>query len=123
MPQDVLDRYGIVKLKDGTDMLLDHIVEKPAPADAPSNLASYGRYLLTPRIFDYLKPDQTGLDGELWTVDAITAIAESSPVFDVVDDIVGLSGNLLTSSDDFFGFLGSLNKFDSKHDASNQKDK
>lgn len=94
MPQDVLDRYGIVKLKDGTDMLLDHIVEKPAPADAPSNLASYGRYLLTPRIFDYLKPGQTGLDGELWTVDAITAIAESSPVY-----VEKTSGRWLTTGD------------------------
>ena len=75
-------------------MLLDHIVEKPAPADAPSNLASYGRYLLTPRIFDYLKPDQTGLDGELWTVDAITAIAESSPVY-----VEKTSGRWLTTGD------------------------
>lgn len=94
MPQDTLDRYGIVKLKDGDDMLLDHIVEKPDPADAPSNLASYGRYLLTPRIFDYLKPDQTGLDGELWTVDAITAIAETSPVY-----VEKTAGRWLTTGD------------------------
>ena len=92
MPRDVLDRYGIVKLKN--DILLDHIVEKPDPADAPSNLASYGRYLLTPRIFDYLKPDQTGLDGELWTVDAITAIAETSPVY-----VEKTSGRWLTTGD------------------------
>lgn len=100
MPQDTLDKYGIVKLKDGADgqagaaMLLDHIVEKPAPVDAPSNLASYGRYLLTPRIFDYLKPDQTGLDGELWTVDAITAIAEASPVY-----VEKTAGRWLTTGD------------------------
>lgn len=92
MPQDTLDKYGIVQLKD--DVLLDHIVEKPAPADAPSNLASYGRYLLTPRVFDYLKPDQTGLDGELWTVDAITAIAETSPVY-----VEKTSGRWLTTGD------------------------
>lgn len=92
MPQDTLDRYGIVQLKD--DVLLDHIVEKPDPADAPSNLASYGRYLLTPRIFDYLKPDQTGLDGELWTVDAITAVAETEPVY-----VEKTSGRWLTTGD------------------------
>lgn len=92
MPRDTLDRYGIVQLKD--DILLDHIVEKPDPADAPSNLASYGRYLLTPRIFDYLKPDQTGLDGELWTVDAITTIAETEPVY-----VEKTSGRWLTTGD------------------------
>lgn len=92
MPRDVLDRYGIVQLKD--DALLDHIVEKPSPADAPSNLASYGRYLLTPRVFEYLKPDQTGLDGELWTVDAITAIAETEPVY-----VERTSGRWLTTGD------------------------
>jgi UTP--glucose-1-phosphate uridylyltransferase len=61
-------------------MTLDNIVEKPAIEDAPSNLTSYGRYLLTPEVFDYLDPKNTGLDGELWTVDAITRMAESGDV-------------------------------------------
>lgn len=74
-----VDKYGIVSLKDGK--LLSNIVEKPAVNKAPSTLASYGRYLLTPGIFDYLKPQHTGLDDELWTVDAITEVAKKGKVF------------------------------------------
>lgn len=79
MPEEVWEKYGMVALKDnGT---LSHIVEKPKTKDlSPSNLASYGRYLLTPEVFEYLIPSNTGLDGELWTVDAITKLAEHGDV-------------------------------------------
>ena len=79
MPEEVWHKYGMVALKEnGT---LSHIVEKPEkPEDSPSNLTSYGRYLLTPEVFDYLVPTNTGLDGELWTVDAITKLAEAGDV-------------------------------------------
>ena len=79
LPESVWNKYGMVALKDnGT---LSHIVEKPKTPDlSPSNLASYGRYLLTPEVFDFLVPSNTGLDGELWTVDAITKLAENGDV-------------------------------------------
>ncbi|MBQ9018621.1 NTP transferase domain-containing protein [Candidatus Saccharibacteria bacterium] len=79
MPESVWHKYGMIALKEnGT---LSHIVEKPKTPDlSPSNLTSYGRYLLTPEVFDYLTPSNTGLDGELWTVDAITRLAESGDV-------------------------------------------
>ncbi len=81
MPREVLNKYGIIRLKDEEDMTLENIVEKPAIEDAPSNLTSYGRYLLTPEVFKYLNPDNTGLDGELWTVDAITDLTKDGPVY------------------------------------------
>jgi len=79
MPEDVWHKYGMIALKEnGT---LSHIVEKPKTPDlSPSNLTSYGRYLLTPEVFQYLVPSNTGLDGELWTVDAITRLAETGDV-------------------------------------------
>lgn len=79
MPESVWHKYGMIALKEnGT---LSHIVEKPKTPDlSPSNLTSYGRYLLTPEVFNYLTPSNTGLDGELWTVDAITRLAESGDV-------------------------------------------
>lgn len=80
MPDEVLSKYGIIRLKDGNEMLLQNIVEKPK-SNAPSNLTSYGRYLLTPEVFDYLVPKNTGLDNELWTVDAITHMAEQGNVY------------------------------------------
>lgn len=81
MPREVLNKYGIIRLKNEEDMTLENIVEKPAIEDAPSNLTSYGRYLLTPEVFKYLNPDNTGLDGELWTVDAITDLTKDGPVY------------------------------------------
>lgn len=76
----VVDKYGIIHFKDGTQNELSHIVEKPKQGTEPSRLASYGRYLLKPSIFEYLNPNHTGLDGELWTVDAITQVAKSGKV-------------------------------------------
>jgi UTP--glucose-1-phosphate uridylyltransferase len=63
----VVDKYGII--------------EKPSVDQAPTNLASYGRYLLTPEVFEYLKPNMTSLDDELWTVDAITKMAAHGNVY------------------------------------------
>lgn len=54
----------------------------------------YGRYLLTPEVFEYLAPSNTGLDGELWTVDAITKLAENGPVL-----VAKSSGKWMTTGD------------------------
>ena len=75
-----VDKYGIVKLKDGTEDQVEQIIEKPASDKSPSNLASYGRYVLTPQVFDYLKADAIGLDDELWLVDAIHEVAKKGVV-------------------------------------------
>lgn len=76
----VVDKYGIISFAAGTEDRLDNIIEKPDVDKAPSHLASYGRYLLKPSIFEFLNPANTGKDEELWTVDAITHIAKTSPV-------------------------------------------
>lgn len=76
----VVDKYGIISFKDGSDNELDNIVEKPDKGTEPSRLASYGRYLLKPSIFQHLVPQNAGKDDELWTVDAITHIANSKRV-------------------------------------------
>ena len=93
MPEEVWKKYGMIALKEnGT---LSHIVEKPKTPDlSPSNLTSYGRYLLTPEVFDYLVPSNTGLDGELWTVDAITKLAEHGDVL-----VAKSSGKWMTTGD------------------------
>ena len=95
MPQEVWNKYGMIALKDEKKMTLSHIVEKPSkPEDSPSNLTSYGRYLLTPEVFAYLDPSQTGLDNELWTVDAITKLAKSGDVI-----VTKSKGEWLTTGD------------------------
>src|SRR5690606_8088271 len=47
---EVVDKYGIISFRQGTDNQLDNIIEKPDKGTAPSNLASYGRYLLKPSV-------------------------------------------------------------------------
>ena len=102
MPEEVWNRYGMIALKEnGT---LSHIVEKPKTPDlSPSNLTSYGRYLLTPEVFEYLVPSNTGLDGELWTVDAITKLAEHGDVL-----VAKSEGKWITTGDPKNYFLAHL---------------
>lgn len=77
---DVVDKYGIISFKEGSTTELDNIVEKPDKGTQPSHLASYGRYLLKPSIFEHLNPTNLGKDSELWTVDAITHVAKQQRV-------------------------------------------
>ena len=102
MPESVWHKYGMIALKDnGT---LSHIVEKPkTPDPSPSNLTSYGRYLLTPEVFNYLIPQNTGLDGELWTVDAITKLAEHGDVY-----VAKSQGKWITTGDPKNYFMAHL---------------
>ncbi|MCL2451673.1 sugar phosphate nucleotidyltransferase [Candidatus Saccharibacteria bacterium] len=97
----VVHKYGIISLKQGDK--LDNIVEKPAVGKAPSTLASYGRYLLTPEVFDHLRPNMTGLDNELWTVDAITQMAARGDVY-----VVKTKGQWKTTGDPKNYFLAHL---------------
>ncbi len=60
------------------------VVEKPAPGQAPSNLAVIGRYVFTPQIFDALDRIGPGANGELQLTDAIAGLIEHEPVFGVV---------------------------------------
>ena len=91
---DVVDKYGIIQFKPGSETDLDYIVEKPDKGAEPSRMASYGRYLLTPEIFDYLVPTNVGKDAELWTVDAITKIAAQKRVM-----VAHTKGEWMTTGD------------------------
>lgn len=99
-PSEV-NKYGIFQLKEGSK--LDYIVEKPAIGEAPSTLASYGRYLLTPEVFEHLNPTNLGLDDELWTVDAITKMANNGDVY-----VVPTEGHWVTTGDPKNYFLAHL---------------
>ena len=103
MPKEVLNKYGIIRLEDEEKMTLKNIVEKPAIEDAPSNLTSYGRYLLTPEVFPYLDPKNIGLDNELWTVDAITRLTADGPVY-----VEKTRGEWMTTGDPKNYFLAHL---------------
>jgi UTP--glucose-1-phosphate uridylyltransferase len=76
VPKDQTQSYGIVTIESmrGDMARIESIVEKPKPAEAPSNLAVIGRYVLTPRIFDLLAEVKPGAGGEIQLTDAISAL-------------------------------------------------
>jgi len=72
-PEAVADDERLVKVLD--------IVEKPAPADAPSNLAVMGRYVFTPEIFEALEQVKPGVGGEIQLTDAIAILLADQDVY------------------------------------------
>lgn len=76
VPHDQTDKYGIVDATpiDERSATIRYMVEKPKPADAPSNLAVVGRYVLPGRIFQLLEQTSPGAGGEIQLTDAIEAL-------------------------------------------------
>ena len=73
VPQERTSAYGVLGVKKdmGTVVSVDGMVEKPAPEEAPSNLAVIGRYILTPAIMKSLNTLKQGAGGEVQLTDAI----------------------------------------------------
>ena len=79
VPRSDTGKYGIVDLDGGGDRIR-HIVEKPKPDDAPSNLGVVGRYVLPSRIFELLETTTPGAGGEIQLTDAIAALLKETSV-------------------------------------------
>jgi len=79
VPRADTGKYGIVDVEKGSERIR-HIVEKPKPEDAPSNLGVVGRYVLPARIFDLLEHTTPGAGGEIQLTDAIAALLRDTPV-------------------------------------------
>jgi len=79
VPADSTDRYGILDVEhdDGRIASARGLVEKPAPADAPSTLSIIGRYILDGAVFDHLDRHMTGAGGEIQLTDAIAKTIDS----------------------------------------------
>jgi UTP--glucose-1-phosphate uridylyltransferase len=85
VPPEETGRYGVIggtqeEGHGGRLWKVDKVVEKPAPGEAPSNLAIIGRYVLTPKIFDKLEQTHRGAGGEIQLTDAIEALMQEQPV-------------------------------------------
>ena len=74
-----ISRYGVV-VPNGDPTSVAGLIEKPDTEKAPSNLASIGRYVLTPDIFDILRNHAVGADGEIQLADAINTQAAHGAV-------------------------------------------
>jgi UTP--glucose-1-phosphate uridylyltransferase len=82
VPREQVPRYGIVQPRrsDGRVHEIADMVEKPAIADAPSDLAIIGRYILTPDIFEHLERTRAGVGGEIQLTDGLRSLAQSGRV-------------------------------------------
>jgi UTP--glucose-1-phosphate uridylyltransferase len=82
VPRELTRQYGIVSTAYVNEQLeqVSGIVEKPAPADAPSTLAVVGRYILTPRIFHHLQNLGRGTGGEIQLTDGIAELIKEERV-------------------------------------------
>jgi UTP--glucose-1-phosphate uridylyltransferase len=82
-PRAEMSSYGCIRPEPVENNLvrLLGIVEKPAPEDAPSNLAVMGRYILTPEIFDMIERVEPGKGGEIQLTDAIELLLADQTVY------------------------------------------
>jgi UTP--glucose-1-phosphate uridylyltransferase len=82
VPREETFKYGVIGGEEESEGVfrINQMVEKPDPADAPSNLAIIGRYILTPDIFDILRSTPPGRNGELQITDALMTQAAEGRV-------------------------------------------
>ena len=82
VPKESISSYGVVNGKFIEDDLLmvNDMIEKPSPDEAPTNLAIIGRYILTPDIFEILESTKPGKNGEIQITDALLKQAQNGMV-------------------------------------------
>ena len=78
-----ISKYGVV-VPNREFGNIEGLVEKPKADEAPSNLASIGRYVLTPDIFEIIRNQPVGAGGEIQLADAINAQAANNAVEAVI---------------------------------------
>jgi UTP--glucose-1-phosphate uridylyltransferase len=83
IPAPNVASYGVVGVgkAHGRAFEITKMVEKPKPADAPSNLIITGRYILQPEIFDILSRQEAGTGGEIQLTDAMIELSRSQPFY------------------------------------------
>ncbi len=81
VPPEHTNRYGILKIgkTEGNMVEVEGLVEKPAPADAPSNLSIIGRYVLLPEVVEHLSKMERGAGNEVQLTDAMAKMIGHTP--------------------------------------------
>jgi UTP--glucose-1-phosphate uridylyltransferase len=83
VPREEVSKYGIAKVRhiDNKVLLIEDIVEKPSPEEAPSQYAVVGRYLFTPTLWKKLEKTPPGKGGEIQLTDAIKDLLNDEAVY------------------------------------------
>lgn len=109
---EAISRFGVIdadEVEPGVYKIKD-MVEKPAYADAPSDLAIIGRYVFTPDIFDAIEKTQPGAGGEIQITDAMRLLLKDRPFYAVKLD------GIRHDAGDKLGFLIATVEFALKRD-------
>ena len=97
--REYVSRYGVVagrEVEPGVWEITD-LVEKPPANEAPSNLAIFGRYLLTPKVMELLPHVEAGRGGEIQLTDALRELLKHEEIYAVTMDSPGFdTGNILS---------------------------
>ena len=88
VPHEEVKRFGVIAGAPVADDVwkVDSLVEKPAPEDAPSDLAIFGRYLLSPRVMQLLADVKPGVGGEIQLTDALDAVLREEEMYALIVD-------------------------------------
>mgnify|MGYP000157648913 CR=1 FL=1 len=88
VPDDQVHRFGSIAGSVVSENVwkVDSLVEKPALEDAPSNLAVFGRYLLSPRVMELLATVKPGVGGEIQLTDALDEVLKEEEMYALVID-------------------------------------
>jgi UTP--glucose-1-phosphate uridylyltransferase len=83
VPKEKVSLYGVIDYEPVSDNLyrVKDIIEKPSPEEAPSQIATLGRYVLTPTIFKILERTPPGLNNEIQLTDALRALIKEEPLY------------------------------------------
>jgi UTP--glucose-1-phosphate uridylyltransferase len=122
VPSDQISAYGVVDAEMIADngrenrlFRIRNMVEKPKAADAPSNLAIIGRYVLTPEIFTCIESIEPGSGGEIQLTDALKYMLRNRPIYGLK-----FEGTRYDAGDKL-GFLKATVEFAlNRHDLGNQ---
>ena len=88
VPDDQVSRFGIVGCVEEPDgaLRITKMVEKPSLEEAPSHLAIFGRYLLSPKVMELLQTTEPGAGGEIQLTDALVELLQTENVYAYVID-------------------------------------
>jgi UTP--glucose-1-phosphate uridylyltransferase len=83
VPREKIRNYGIISYKKSEDglLLIDDLIEKPEPEEAPSEFGIIGRYILTPEIFKCIENTKPGKGGEVQLTDALRIMNKTGPMY------------------------------------------
>jgi UTP--glucose-1-phosphate uridylyltransferase len=83
VPREEVVKYGVIEPEEVEPRLhrVKRIIEKPTLEEAPSNLTTVGRFVVTPKLIEVLDDTPAGRAGEVWLMDAFDTLCRREPLY------------------------------------------